>query len=136
MVHVIKFAVVVFSRRWSQKKERAAEKLAFRATSSTASVGTISLENKREAAVSHLVQKNLDIMSLTYDELLVDVKLRFDVCRYFLCRYASNSGKLVRSLFSTCIVVSQAQIFEIIDSLSLHQRYRLQIVLDGSSIIV
>ena len=131
MVHVIELAVVVFSRRWSQIKERPAKKLALRATSSTASVGTISLEKK----CTHIKKITLG-EQITYNELLVDVKLRFDVCRYFLWWYAAKSGKLVGSLFSTGIVVSQAQVFEIIDSLGLHQRYRLQIVLDGSSIIV
>ena len=72
---------------------------------------------------------------ISYDELFVDVKLGFDMCRYFLRRYA-KSGKLVGSLFSTCILVAEAQIFKVIHSLGLHQRYRLQVVLDGSSIVV
>ena len=79
MVHVIELAVVVFSRRWSQIKERPAKKLALRATSSTASVGTISLEKK----CTHIKKITLG-EQITYNELLVDVKLRFDVCRYFL----------------------------------------------------
>lgn len=72
---------------------------------------------------------------ITYDQLFVDVKLRFDMCRYFLRRYA-KSGQLVGSLFSTCILVAEAQIFKVIYTLSLHQCYRLQVILDGSSIVV
>ena len=73
--------------------------------------------------------------SFAYNKLFVHVKLRFDVCRYFL-RWYAKSGKLVGSLLSACIFVIQAQVFKVVDSLSLDQRYRLQIVLNGSPIVV
>ena len=52
MVHVVQFAVVVFSRRWSQIEKRPAEEFDFGSTGPTASVGTISLEKGKKVTKS------------------------------------------------------------------------------------
>ena len=119
MVHMIELTIVVFACRGTQIKEGATEEFTLCSTGSTASVSTVGLIMKQKKKMINICCENWH--SFAYNKLFVHVKLRFDVCRYFL-RWYAKSGKLVGSLLSACIFVIQAQVFKVVDSLSLDQR--------------